>query len=257
MTRSRCSAAIFSSSSLSFADDLGLPTQKDFFTVLALAGESHQANLRLRIGGTTATSDEILQTLATSTNDRAMVPGLDGDTLGDLLLDLVGDGKDGSFWPPRYPSWFPRRVMVLVEFTSSEPLSRSNVGAVRVVLDLVNVGATATKDASNRASGDGELESVVGLLLVFDSVEQLGLGTGNALPATADEHFIRLELFTSLLLTTIASMAWEGDLDTVLVLQPNRVLALLADERGVVLSRDFQDLGGLVSLRRHSLVSNI
>ena len=81
-------------------------------------------------------------------------------------------------------------------------------------------------------------------------VEQLRLGARDALAAALDEDLVGLEVLASPALAVISRLARESDLDGVLLLQPQDVLALLANETGVILTRDLEHLGRLVRLGR-------
>ena len=63
---------------------------------------------------------------------------------------------------------------------------------------------------------------------------------------TLDLDFIRFEVLSGLGVTILTTR--EGDLDSVLILQSDSVFALFTDERGVVLSRNLQDLRSFIRL---------
>lgn len=108
-----------------------------------------------------------------------------------------------------------------------------------VIFDLVDADTALAKDACDGASRDIEFENFVRFLLEFESLEQLGFCSSNALLATLNENFISLELLPGLTLPVLSGRTREGDLDIVRLLQSDGVLATLTNERGVVLAGDF------------------
>lgn len=126
--------------------------------------QSDQTSLSLGVGRATAADNQVLEALSSGTNQCTMEPVLNREGVGDLLLNLVGDSENSSF---------SFRDCVL-------RAANNNSGDVRVVIrlvdinlrasvvfDLVNGRAATAENASNRSGGNGELDLVVGLLLVL------------------------------------------------------------------------------------------
>ncbi|KAL7281696.1 LOW QUALITY PROTEIN: hypothetical protein ACG7TL_005014 [Trametes sanguinea] len=196
-----------------------------------LHAQSNQASLRLRVGGATATGDEVLEALSTCANDRAVELARHLDCRRRLLLDLLRDRQDGGLGLRDS----------LLRAAHGDVRARAVVGSLvdvdlraGVVLDLVDRRAALTEDARDGAGGHGKLDDVLLLRL------------RNALAPTLDKHLISLELLASLALAIRVRLTRERDLDPVLLLQTGDVLAVLANKRRMVLVRDFQDLRRLV-----------
>ena len=77
-------------------------------------------------------------------------------------------------------------------------------------------------------------------------VEHLLLGTGDTLAATLDKDLVRLERLACPTLAISGRLSREGDLDTVLLLETDDILATLVDKRRVVLVGNLEDLRGLI-----------
>lgn len=73
---------------------------------------------------------------------------------------------------------------------------------------------------------------------------------GNTLLATLDDDFVGLGNDVLATVTRFDTVTREGDLDVVLVLETDNVLATSTNERRVELARDLQDLGSLIRLVR-------
>ena len=116
------------------------------------------------------------------------------------------------------------------------------------VLNLVDSSASLSENTSNRTSGDSELGDVVRLLLEFGGVEQLSLSLSDTLLSTLDKDFIGLEGLAGLTLTTLGGFTRESNLDSIFLLEPDGVFAVLPDKRRVILGGNLQDFGSFIGL---------
>jgi hypothetical protein len=123
--------------------------------------------LQLGVRRPTAVLDEVLEALSTSTNQGAVVFGLNSDSGRGFLRDLVSNDHDRSLGGGHS----------LLRSANGDvgqiPVIRSLVYVdLRVgrVLDFVDGGSAPAKDACNRPVGDSEFENVVGFFLKLDSL---------------------------------------------------------------------------------------
>ena len=145
--------------------------------------------------------------------------------LCSLLADLVNNGLNGglgcsdSLLAPAARDSCLTPVLSLVQVN----------GSIGIVLDLVDYSTTSTKNARDRTGRNGEFDDVVGLLFEFCCVEKLRFRAGNTLFPTLDEHLVWLEIFARPTLRPFGYRTWERDLDIVLILEPDNILATVAD----------------------------
>lgn len=172
--------------------------------------------------------------------------GLDNKGFQRFLANLLSDCQDSSFGSA--DSFLGStdsdvRHSVVVIYSLVDVDLRAGV-----ILDLVDACATFTENTRNSASRDGEFERVVGFLFKLQSVEKFGFSTSHTLLTTLDEDFVRLKGFTSPVFAVFRGPPGERDLDTVFLLEPNGIFAILANQRGMELGGDLEGFRCLVCL---------
>ena len=163
--------------------------------------------------------------MAATTNQRLVELIFNRQNFCSLLADLVYNRLDGglscsdSLLSPAAGDSCLIPVLSLIQVN----------GSVGIILDLVNYSTTFTKNARDRTGRNGEFDDVVGLLFEFCGVEKLRFRAGNTLFPTLDEHLVWLEIFARPTLRPFGYRTWERDLDIVLILEPDNILATVAD----------------------------
>jgi len=207
--------------------------------------QSNQTSLEFRIGWSATTVDQVLQSLPTRTDNRAMEFILNRNDIHGLFSNLIRNGKDRSF-SSRYSLLRPAygdicqcaRVVCFVDI---------NLGA-SLVLDFVDTDATFTKNTCHCASGNSESEDVIGLFLKFKGFHQLRLGTRDTFLATLDQDFVRLQLLSRFAFTIFRRPTRERDFDRIFLLEAGSVFAALTNEGRVVLAGNLENLRGFIGL---------
>ena len=129
--------------------------------------------------------------MAAATNQGLVEFVINRQNFCSFLADLVNNGLNGglgcsdSLLAPAAGNSCLTPVLSLIQVN----------GSIGIVLDLVDYGATFTKNTRYRTSRDGELDNVVGLLFEFGCIEKLRFRAGHTLFPTLDEHLIWLEVF--------------------------------------------------------------
>ena len=181
-----------------------------------------------------------------------MEPAFNCQDLRDFLANLIHNclnrrlsGCDGLLAPAARDGC-PTPVLSLVQV---------NYG-VSVVLHLFDRGSTSTKDAGDRTCRNAELDNVVGLLVKFGCIKQLGLRASDTLFPTFNKHLVWFEMLARPALRVLTQPARERDLDVVFLLKADNILSALTNQPRVVLSRYAQDFRGFIGLHGQIINGN-
>lgn len=129
--------------------------------------QSDQTSKQFGISIRSTTPRKVFKTLATRTNERTVVLALNSDDDRDFLSNLVRNGENGSFCGA---NCFLRSTdsdigLIITDFFNIDL-------SIGCVLDFVDGYSAFTEDTSNRPSRYREFETVVVVLLKFNSLEK-------------------------------------------------------------------------------------